>query len=560
MQVVPENLNITNGYQVFETPDALYINNQAYDKFTMEPKPFDFFNTNYHINHKNMLKYQVNILEYNYVVPFKEPNCQYMVQDNHDANIFYCLTEVGATDSNQYICKFKKENDKWKLLNNIQPNGSYNFPNGQGIHVYQYKILGQTDDYLILYQEKMGATAYDASGASAVGNYNAVIYHSFNYIAVLKNNFTSKTLNVTNDALDLGIFTIKETNNVIYVYENINGRNLRFIKYNPSTNIRTVIATFDARTYTIIYTLDNNDFVGISNIIKHQNYYYTLIGQNGDQNYRFLKFDINFDTDTVSVIENVKLEQNMPLHSGRANSLNPQWMKYSLTSINDQYIHITAHYNANAIMYHVYVPSHTRYYENKGYIVTLDNDVFLNNGWLMSILYNENNFVTKINELNGLKIQGILYYNQYIPIFLTSVGVLGFKFNQETETFEQIINKSGTYYTIGLDENNMLYLFDSNDNCEIYSVNTVDELKAEFEHDEYNYDNQNVSSYISIYAKNFLKDYIKTKVKLTLTGQCYFTQNNQKELITYTDKNGIKNIPITITYGGVLNCDIQELE
>ena len=56
MQVIPENLNITTGYHVFETPDDIIINSQIYDKITMEPKPYNFFNTNYkYQTYENML-------------------------------------------------------------------------------------------------------------------------------------------------------------------------------------------------------------------------------------------------------------------------------------------------------------------------------------------------------------------------------------------------------------------------------------------------------------------------------------------------------------------------
>ena len=87
-----------------------------------------------------------------------------------------------------------------------------------------------------------------------------------------------------------------------------------------------------------------------------------------------------------------------------------------------------------------------------------------------------------------------------------------------------------------------MYLCDINDNIEIYNDNTVYELKATFEQDTYEYDNQNISTYVAIYAKNFTKDYIKTKVKLTLDGHCHFNATNNNQLITYTNKNGIVNV------------------
>ena len=574
MQVVPENLNITNGYQIFETPDALYINNQAYDKFTMEPKPFDFFNTNYHINHKNMLKYQINLLEYNYVVPFKEPNYQYIIQDDQDSSIFYCLLESDSNNSNQYICKVRKENDQWKIINNIQPNGSYGFPNQQGIHNYQYKLLGQNDNFLLLYQEKMGATRYDASGASSTGNYDVEVYHSITYIVIEKSTFTARTLNVKNDLHDVGIFFIKKYNNYIYLFENF-GTNFNIIKYDLNNNIRTVIGalsvkqTISGAQGTDINNTSDIHMVGISNIIEFNGLYYIFVGRTGLYSYswsyyryRLMRINIDFENNIASYHSSIILDDTISFHNatGRSDYLNAQWIKYSLVNINDQYIHITAHNNLNALFYYVHIYEHGRYRENYGGVYTIDNDTYVNNNWHLHCVYENDTCVSKINNLQGQKILGIIYYNKYMPIFLTNTGVSCFRFNKQTRTFETIFENSGTYYTVGIDENDSLYLFDENDNCTTYTVNTVNELKAEFEQEYYNYDNQNINSYISIYSKNFLKDYIKTKVRITLTGQCYFDQNNQKELITYTDKNGIKNIPITITYGGALNCNIQEIE
>ena len=103
MQVIPENLNITTGYHVFETPDDIIINSQIYDKITMEPKPYNFFNTNYCLNNKNLLLHEVNILEYPWAMIAKEPDYKYYIQDNQDSSIFYCLTEQAYDNQNQYI-------------------------------------------------------------------------------------------------------------------------------------------------------------------------------------------------------------------------------------------------------------------------------------------------------------------------------------------------------------------------------------------------------------------------------------------------------------------------
>ena len=103
-------------------------------------------------------------------------------------------------------------------------------------------------------------------------------------------------------------------------------------------------------------------------------------------------------------------------------------------------------------------------------------------------------------------------------------------------------------------------MFDSNNNCSIYNDVTSYELFAKFEHDSYNYANGPIDTYVSISSKNFLSEYINTKVELTLEGNCKFTENNKKTLITHTQSTGELNIPVTVTNGGTMYCYIKEVE
>ena len=138
--------------------------------------------------------------------------------------------------------------------------------------------------------------------------------------------------------------------------------------------------------------------------------------------------------------------------------------------------------------------------------------------------------------------------------------LLGYRLNLETEKYEKCFEKAGTFYTIGLDENNKFYTFDNANNCNIYNDVTSFELNADFEKPNYTYNNTDIDTYVTIYSKNFVNNYIKTKVEVTLDGSCKFTSNGKKKLITYTDPNGKLNIPVTVYYGGTVYCYIKEVE
>ena len=106
MQVIPENLNITTGYHVFETPDDIIINSQVYDKITMEPKPFNFFNTNYkYQTYENMLLHFYTKLNHYTMLP-KEVNYKRYIQDTKDPSIFYFCNLYAN------FVKVKKENNQ----------------------------------------------------------------------------------------------------------------------------------------------------------------------------------------------------------------------------------------------------------------------------------------------------------------------------------------------------------------------------------------------------------------------------------------------------------------
>lgn len=557
MQVIPENLNITTGYHVFETPDDIIINSQIYDKITMEPKPYNFFNTNYCLNNKNLLLHEVNILEYPWAMIAKEPDYRCYIQDTQNSDIFYCVTEQAASNQNQYILKLQRLETGWKVLNAIAPDSEYR----HGVNGYygssystvlHYKLLGQTDDYLILIQTM--------SGMSNKYNTNQPRPQTMSYVVVNKSNMSAKYMNV-GVYYDYSVYLIKETNDSLYLLENLAGR-LYIVRYDPYTNTRTVFHS------VVSENMIDANCVGISNIIEFKNKYYVLTTNADNKYYAFREFTIDFEYNKV-ISKEITLPTITELSFHRATNRNDfldnGWLQIDLKNIDDTYISITIHDNANKL--HSY-----------GYC--RDSDYYGCNGWLQhtqTVLSNakyhrhalykydetEKKFISKgiiTPDESKQHIYGVLYYDQYTPIFFLNTRIMAYRLNLETEKYEKCFEKAGTYYTIGLDENNKFYMFDSNNNCSIYNDVTSYELFAKFEHDSYNYTNGPIDTYVTISSKNFLSEYINTKVELTLSGNCKFFENNRKTLITYTSSTGELNIPVTVTNGGTMYCYIKEVE
>lgn len=555
MQVIPENLNITTGYHVFETPDDIIINSQIYDKITMEPKPYNFFNTNYCLNNKNLLLHEVNILEYPWAMIAKEPDYRYYIQDTQNSDIFYCLTEQTYNNQNQYFLKIQKTNTGFKILNTIAPDSGYRygFSGSWGdskSSVCHYKMLGQTDKYIILTQTM--------SGIPYVYNSNQPRRATLSYLIINKSNMTISFKNI-DVYYDYSVYLIKETNDSLYLYENLGGR-IYIIRFDPYTNTRTVL--FSKETYA------DSKCIGISNIIKFNNKYYILTGNSDNNYYAFQELTIDFEYNKVSCKEKVlEKDSNFLYHyaTSRTDFLDCSWLQIDLKNINDTYISITIHDNANKI--HAYGYSRWSNYEGSNAWINLGQTVSSAAKYHRHILYkydkDNDKWISKgiiAPDEQTQHIYGVLYYDDYTPIFLLNTRIIAYRLNLKTEKYEKCFEKAGTYYTIGLDENNKFYMFDSNNNCSIYNDVTSYELFAKFEHDSYNYANGPIDTYVSISSKNFLSEYINTKVELILEGNCKFTENNKKTLITHTQSTGKLNVPVTVTNGGTMYCYIKEVE
>lgn len=558
MQLIPDGLNITTGYHVFETPDDIIINSQIYDKVDMKPKDYHFWNTNYCLNNKNLLLHECNVLEYEYTNPSKEPNYEYYIQDNQDTNIFYCITEKGPSDSNQYFLKLKKSDNSYELLSSISPDSGYRPQSISGIAFtyLHYKLLGQTNNYVILYQENVGANSYWSGSRYTDVNRNNQVYHSFSYIAINKSTMEFKKLNVSNNQKDLGIFKIKETNNAMYLMENLSGI-IKIVKYIPDSNNRNVLNTIPFQDNYGIY-------LGIANIIPFLDSYLTLTG--GDNHAYFVKIDINFSNDTVNSFLYSEIF-NIPYNQNNAN-YNQNWIRISLSNIDDKYICVTVHDNQNVKHFYTNTYHEYNYYETatNGSIVAQSQTIFSNSGKHRHYLFkHEPNNSIKLGykgiinpETQDQHIYGVLYLNQYTPIFFMNNKIAIYEFNLDEESYEKKFDLPGIYNTVGLDSNNNLYVFDQSNKCTIYNTYSSNELDVKFAKKEYKYNNENIYTYVSVYAKNILGSYINVNVKITLSGNCTF-DNGSQELYTNTSESGSKNIPVTITYGGRIYCYIEEV-
>ena len=563
---ISDSIETTSGLHVFETPEDLIINSQVYDKFSMEPKPYNFFNINTLAN-KNLLLHQINILEYNWVNPSKEHDYKYFIQDNQDSSIFYCLLEIGNADPNQYLHKIRKVNNNYELIKSVSPDSGYR--NSYDITTrLHYKIIGQTKNYILLIQNTISGSItkpqYGYIGAYYKPPVDGISLETLSYVVVKKSDLSARFINVNNSHQDENVCLIKEKENGIYTFEQINGS--IYICYIDTENaLRSTL--YSNTSYDAINVL------GISNIILFQNFYYALTGTVSSGR-KFLKFKIDENNKTVTntAIESISNSSSFALFNKneRDDYKGDSWIRYSLKNIDDTYIQITCHANQNKMNGRQYIQGTTTYagyfrtwyayFANTSLSYTLDT-----NGRHRHFLCKKNNnnqwtIANVIIPSNSQQfIYGVLYLNQYTPIFHLKTGVEIYRLDLETETYAKVFESPGTFQTIGLDENNNFYTFDISNKCQIYNLNSCSNLNGRFEYDTYNYDNEDIETNVTIASKNFIGELISSRIHIELSGNCKF-RNGKQEATLNTRLDLEYEVPVIITGPGVVYCNINEVE
>ena len=547
MQIIPDNMNA--GMHVFETPNDIIINSQIYDKITMELKSCDFLNINAY-NNTNILKKEITIINSDRNVFPKEPEYNYYLQDNTNPNIFYTLVLSDKDINTTYFYKIKKDTNKnVYYVSNIIPLANFFQDNYAAFRDTCFKILWQNSDYIIIAENlRQGEDWWNSWGW--IDKWGAGSYCSL--IRIKKNDLSLSVYNILgtpnthqnhwlpNSFQDFCIYTLDKYSNENYLYF--------YFKANTGSFIMKYTISANTLEYTQLDSYNLNSTIGYSNIVYFRDAYYYF---NNENNILYLN-KLQIINNIPKLIKQYSIA-NLPYVTGTCAELsNGSYLMTSLNNIDDIYISITRHNNVNEGIF---------YTADSTVSKTYFSDLKYHRHYLIKYSEKTDSFTlihTITPDSETQHIYGVLYYNQYTPIFFLNDKILIYKLNLNTEQYEKCFEKAGIFYTIGLDELNNFYIFDDNNNCSIYNECTSNELFAEFEKESYDYEDIDIDTYVTIYSKNFLGDYINTKVKITIEGDCYFKENNLQEIITNTDTELVQ-IPVTITNSGIMYCHIEEV-
>lgn len=531
MQVIPSNTNMTNGVHVFETPDDIIINSQIYDKVSMQPKPYHFWNIQTY-SYKNYLQQTVNILENAWGHCTKGGAYQRYIQDNQDPNIFYVINE-SANNVNHYLVKVGKTENGYVILGqNVYWSG--NRPYSYYYNTYNLKFICQTDDYILLWNQGEGDNGENPGWRRKGGE----------IIRIQKSNMAAAYSYIGGE-IEMYIQALEVNANTVWLLLRWGG-NIYIGPYNAATNSLRWAWSDTSGVYAHGYC------PGLSDVIKFKGYHVIFTNNATHDGYQFQMFTINKSTEAVTrKIIKCNAHPLFPYHGwGKAHSSHG-WLIFTLKNIDDTYIAVTAHNDENAVLAH----SNTGGCQAAG--------TFSSNGWHRHIVYKYGSsaFIPKdvIDMGNStIHLYGVLYYDQYTCVFFSNVSFQFWRFNPSTEKYEKGYEKAGTFYTLGFDELKRFYTFNSGNSCRIYSNITACVLNAEFSQATYNYNNSDIPTYVTVSAKNFNLDHVATDVTLVLTGPCHF--NNGKKEYSFTTATYDLDIPVTITGGGAVHCHIKQVE
>ena len=496
MKIIDALPNITSVPHVFETPDDIIINSQIYDKHTLKPKEFCFFNFNNVLINFNLLNESISRVGDKTCLPDKGVDYSHIIQDNQDNNIFYILWQALNSPSSMLCSKIQKTESSYKILNTVEFGGLSPYNNRNS-----YKFLCQTKEFIFLCEEH----------TKSINNYNDL--NCVRIRRVNKDNFTSvfigyyESSNVYNSfpCFATSFYLIKQDNAYLYLYMQF-GETSGIHKYNINNNTIQTLYTFNAN-YNSIYC------IGVSNIISFNNKYYIISTSIGHAYYALIEINIS-NTDAVSIKEYIISHSNFAYSSrgfreyeNVSYAITP-YLVYTLKNINNEYIGLTVH-------------------SNEGFGITT-------NQKHMVIKYNNNNNAFEITDCKTLPIcYGVLYYNNTTSVVLTQQGFTFYVL--QNDKWVSVYTETGTFYYIGFDEYKRFYTIDSSNNVKIHSNISTVKIDCNFIDNNYEYIGSDINTQCYVYAKNFLNEYISTTIKVTLSGPVTFS-NGLKEKYVTTNK------------------------
>ena len=152
-------------------------------------------------------------------------------------------------------------------------------------------------------------------------------------------------------------------------------------------------------------------------------------------------------------------------------------------------------------------------------------------------------------------------------ILFDPTGVYGFcglrsniqmiKFDEEAESFVNVGNIIPDVYSVGMDSLRRVWYIAKDKSVSMTNFEDPQIVDIQFEEDHYVYSGNNINTYITFSATNYIEAPFTGRFKLTMSGSATFDQTNSQEItFDYTGEpviinitiNGVKPVVISPTF------------
>lgn len=547
------NTTITDDIpKIIETPNSLIINTQVYDKSTLQPRPMNFLawhNNFKHLILKTQIDWNNDIVTQNfdgYIIPYchRVSNAPSIWVDKEDPTKYYVLhrnqTYTSYVADNVIFRMMQEKDNKISFLQSAAPYGNYSSTGGSQIN--DMHILCETDNYFIAERKaRQNITSayfnngyyYSISQLLRISKKSLTSYAVVNEIRGSNSGSSHTHENNINYCGMAGYWYYlesKPSTEIVYLMRKF-GSNYQIYKYDATIN-----------SLVLLHTYTNTNYRTMSNAIKVNEYYYTLVDKYDANDgafphlYGFMRFKLNTDADTVT-------EEFFPINisDGNYSAMIPR--TYQFVTLNS-----LETFKANG----------------KDYIIcTMHDSGFLRHGsyhFHATLRIDETEAVVTDYISLSPGCRGVLYYIKPTTcVFLLVNSFAFYTFDESSERYVLTYNCAGIYKTIGFDMTNRFYALSTGYAVQMLTYYNPVVLKADFAEEIYDKtDTNNVNTTVSYYAKNFANEYISTSVTLTLIGNVVFTDNGAKTIQINTSDTGIATVPVTINGAGRIQVSITQ--
>ena len=487
--------------KVVELADEYIINGQLYDKSTFVPKPMTFCSIGAVSNES--LFYKTTYIDYTYGA-FRTDNNILVDSSDSDSVFFF---DSGAYQASGLYKITKTANGEVTKYASFAANAQTSC-----------QIISQTANkiYLLFHRTYDGYSCYVAcvDKANMTYDYTTNLGNAKTKILYENDTFLYLATSCFNNSYFIQKFNKTTGGNINLLDDSKTGFTVQSM---PSTiTIKDNVGT--------VYAVRDGIF---ANPLAH--------------NVLIRKYVIDFSTEKVTA-SNVTLDTSI-LNGKIFASItdNTAGVMYELLNVVDgdkKYISLVI-YNAGITPYLTLSNEAIYTFE----VVDEDNFKLVNYQCLSPILYksmiplNNNKLLLLNNE------DGIAFYNW--------------------DTVNKCYSKTSVYQVptkvVGIDMNNNIWIQRRDNSMDLLANTLPTTIYALFDKDEYNFNGDDISSTITVYAQNYAGQYLSSTIQLSLIGQVKFTDTGLKTRTVTTSNLNKMQIPITITGAGLLNANFKLL-